>query len=139
MIMNNAYSSTPLLKKLGYKDGSRVRIINAPSNYFELLGELTDKIKIVKEANSKKDLIHFFASSMSQLEAELLILKSEIADHGIIWISWYKKSSGIVTDVTEDKIRKLALNSGLVDVKICSVDDKWSGLKLVIPLKNRNR
>ena len=102
-----------------------------------MLGELPNGVLFVNEKKSKKNLIHFFATAMLQLESEMLLLKSEIVEHGFVWISWYKKAAKIPTDITEDKIRDLALESGLVDVKVCSIDEKWSALKLVIPLSKR--
>lgn len=135
----NTYSSTPLHKKLGYAEGFKVRIVHAPADYSTLLGNLPQGVKFINNKNSKKNLIHFFATTMLQLENEILLLKSEIVENGIIWISWYKKSSRVPTDITEDKIRELALKSGLVDVKVCSIDEHWSALKLVIPVKYRSR
>jgi hypothetical protein len=135
----NTYSSTPLHKKLGYAESFKVRVVNSPAEYLALLGNLPQGVSFVVSKNSKKNLIHFFATSMQQLEGEILLLKTEIYDNGIIWISWYKKASKIYTDITEDKIRDLALKSGLVDIKVCSIDSYWSALKLVIPLSKRAR
>jgi len=131
------YSGTPLAKKLGYKEGHNVRLINPPDNYLDLLATLPHHINFKTERKTKKDLIHFFTRNLKELESEISLLKNEIAPAGIIWVSWPKKSSKIETDLSEDKIRETALANGLVDVKVCAVDEVWSGLKLVIPIKNR--
>jgi hypothetical protein len=132
-------SSVPLLRKLGIKTGYRMMLLHEPPDYLTLLGELPVRTFVFGDPNLKYHFIHCFVTSMHQLEAELIYLKSLIVEEGIIWISWYKKASKIDTDVTEDKIRELALNLGLVDVKVCSIDEKWSALKLVIPLKYRKK
>ena len=131
------YSATPLAKKLGIKPGFKMRLINAPDYYFDLFTDLPSNVRILKDRKAKKNFIHFFATSITDLEKNIIALKNEIEQDGIIWVSWYKKSSGITTDVTESNIRETALAIGLVDIKVCAVDEFWSGLKLVIPVKNR--
>jgi len=134
---SSGYSGTPLAKKLGFREGLKVRIINPPDHYFDLFEVLPNAIEFSHEGKTKKDLIHYFTRNAKELERDILSLKNEITANGIIWISWPKKSSKIATDVTEDTIRNLALENGLVDVKVCAVDEVWSGLKLVIPVKDR--
>ncbi len=131
------YSGTPLEKKLGIRDNFRVRLINIPGNYFELFSVFPLKIQISEDPAVKKNFIHFFARSRDELYSVLPLLKSEIEKDGMIWVSWPKKSSGVRSDITEDMNRKYALDLRLVDVKVCSVDEVWSGLKLVIPLSFR--
>lgn len=131
----SGYSGTPLAKKLGIKHGYNIEIINAPEHYFELF---TDMPEIISDKKSKKDFIHFFTKETKELEKNIPKLRKQIVPNGIIWISWPKKSSKVPTDVTEDIIRNIALKNGLVDIKVCAVDDIWSGLKLVIPVKDRN-
>lgn len=131
------YSGTPLLKKLGVKPEYKMLLINPPDNYFELLEiNVADQLA---QRNDVPDWIHLFVKSNKDFESEmkklLLIAKKNPAI--TIWVSWYKKSSGISTDVTEDVIRNFALKNKLVDVKVCAVSDIWSGLKLVVPLKHR--
>nr|WP_295930131.1 DUF3052 domain-containing protein [uncultured Dyadobacter sp.] len=136
--MNPAgYSRTPLVKKLGLKAGMKVRLVDPPQHYFELLETLPADINFLEEARTAKDLIHYFTSHAASLTADMAALKLEIVPDGVIWVSWPKKASKVPTDVTEDVIRNLALAHGLVDVKVCAVDAVWSGLKLVIPVKNR--
>ncbi|MCW3089586.1 MAG: hypothetical protein JWP81_655 [Ferruginibacter sp.] len=131
------YSGTPPVKKLGIKSGFKIRLINAPANYFSLLGDMPPDVKVSSEKKPAKDMIHYFTVKTKDLQCDLLSLKNEIVPNGIIWISWPKKASGVLTDVTEDIIRELALANGLVDIKVCAVDNTWSGLKLVIPVKDR--
>lgn len=134
---STGYSGTPLAKKLGIKDGFNIRIINQPPHYFNLFEDFPETIHIRKENKTKKDFIHYFTTQAKELDRDIVSLKNELVPNGMIWISWPKKSSKIATDVTEDVIRHLALTNGLVDIKVCAVDDVWSGLKLVIPIKDR--
>lgn len=131
------YSQTPLIKKLGIKAGMKVRLIDPPGHYFELLETLPEDIDFLQETATAKDLIHYFTTDAASLAREILALKQQIVPNGVIWISWPKKASKVLTDVTEDVVRNLALAHGLVDVKVCAVDAVWSALKLVIPVKNR--
>jgi hypothetical protein len=131
------YSGTPLAKKLGYKENYLVRLIGAPAHYRDLLGDLPPGCKFLAQSKSKKNLIHYFTKSAAQLAKDMKNLRTEIEENGIIWISWPKKASKIETDVTEDLIRTIALKNDLVDVKVCAIDETWSGLKLMIRLKHR--
>lgn len=135
--MATGYSGTPLINKLGIKPGLKVLLLNQPVNYDELL-EMDISDQLVKK-NNIPDMVHLFVKSNKELEKELLQLKSVINKNPAvtIWVSWYKKSAKIPTDVTEDVIRNYALKNNLVDVKVCAVSDVWSGLKLVVPLKKR--
>ena len=135
----SGYSGTPLEKKLGLKPGFRVRIYNQPDYYYDLFSDLPGDIKQLTDQKSKKDFIHYFAISKDQLNEDIQHLRHEIDENGMIWISWYKKSAKIETDLNENIIRDIALNSGLVDVKVCAIDEIWSGLKLVIRLKDRKK
>ena len=126
------YSGTPLAQKLGFKKGYRVRITNAPTNYRQLVSPRPEGVIISTRFRKGIDIWHFFTSSRSELESELSKLRSAIHQDGMIWISWPKKTSGVLSSVTEDTIRSVALPLGLVDVKVCAVDETWSGLKLVI-------
>jgi len=131
------YSGTPLAKKLGIKAGFAIRLINAPDYYFDLFTDLPKNVTVMADEASQKDFIHFFTKDESEYTRTLPHLKSEIKRDGMIWVSWPKKSSKVVTDITEDTIRNYALQTGLVDIKVCAVDAIWSGLKLVIPVKDR--
>jgi hypothetical protein len=131
------YSGTPLAKKLGIKTNSALRFINVPDYYFKLFTDFPPNIMIVKDGRNKVDFIHYFETSLKELANEIPKLKRQLQSNGILWVSWYKKSAKKPTDITEDQIRAIALENGLVDVKVCAVDELWSGLKLVIPVKDR--
>ena len=133
------YSRTPLAKKLGIAAGCRVCTENAPSNYRQLLGELPTGAVISNRFRRNIDICHLFTDSKSRLFKRLPALRNKISDSGMIWVSWPKKSSGVPSDISENDIRAAALPLGLVDVKVCAVDDTWSGLKLVIRKALRGR
>ncbi len=133
----SGYSGTPLARKLGIKEGSKVRLINEPDHYFDLFTDMPVDVEFLNDKNIKKDLIHFFTKEAAALHQNIILLRNEIYPNGMIWISWPKKASKVPTDITEDVIRNLALSNGLVDVKVCAVDEIWSGLKLVVPVKDR--
>lgn len=126
------YSTTPLVKKLGIKENFRVRLVNAPSNFIDLLTPLPTSAKISTRLNHNIDLWHLFTKSKTSLVSELKRALSAINQDGMIWVSWPKKSAGVTSDMTEDEIRNACLPLGLVDIKVCAVDNVWSGLKLVI-------
>jgi hypothetical protein len=131
------YSGTPIAKKLGIKSGFKVSLINAPEYYLTLFSDLPPDLYFDKASNTGIDFVHLFIKNRDEYEKILPELKNHIKPDGMIWVSWPKKASKITTDVTEDIIRNLALQTGLVDIKVCAVDDVWSGLKLVIPVKDR--
>ena len=137
MNTQEGYSGTPLLKKLGIKEGISLAVVDPPDNYWELLEELPRGIDVRKPDDAPIDMVHLFVTSKAALETQLKQAKNQIVSNGVIWVSWPKKSSGRTTDLTEDVIREVALSQGLVDVKVCAVDEVWSGLKLVIPVKDR--
>jgi hypothetical protein len=127
------YSGTPLWKKLGYKAGLSAYVDGEPGNYISLLTLPADVVVTwLPRAKSDMEFVHLFATSASQLKSKLESVRKRIVPGGVIWVSWPKKSSGVTSDITEDTIRDLALPMGLVDVKVCAVDEVWSGLKLVI-------
>jgi hypothetical protein len=126
------YSGTPLAKKLGIKQGSRVALRGAPEDYDDLVAPLPPDVTLARRTTKDHDIIHVFTRKASELEAGLPKWMERIKQDGMIWVSWPKKSSKVATDVTEDTVRRLALPLGLVDVKVCAVTEVWSGLKLVI-------
>ena len=126
------YSDTPLAKKLGFKEFARVRVSNAPANYLALVSLRPENVRISHSIRKNIDIWHFFTKSAVLLDNNLPKMLQTINQDGMIWVSWPKKASGVRTDVTEDTIRTIALPLGLVDVKVCAVDETWSGLKLVI-------
>ena len=134
--MTAGYSGTPLAKKLGIKQGSKISLFNQPDYYLTLFTDFPADVHIIKN-KSKVDFVHYFVKEEKQLQKDIGKLKNGIEQNGMIWISWPKKASKVSTDITEDLIRNLALSNGLVDIKVCAVDEIWSGLKLVIPVKDR--
>jgi hypothetical protein len=131
------YSGTPLAKKLGIKSGFKINLINAPEYYLCLFTDLPADLYFENKEDVKIDFIHFFTKSADEYKKTLPDLKNMIKPNGIIWVSWPKKASKVETDITENIIRDFALQTGLVDIKVCAVDEIWSGLKLVIPVKDR--
>jgi hypothetical protein len=127
------YSGTPLWKKLGYKDGTAACVDGAPGQYRSIL-ELPAEFRVSWLAGPRKGMafVHVFATEAKKLSAKLKSLRKSIAPDGVVWVSWPKKSSGVATDITEDTIREVALPLGFVDIKVCAVDEIWSGLKLMI-------
>jgi hypothetical protein len=126
------YSGTPLVKKLGIKEGHRVLLRNAPAN---LPPDLTEFSKA--RPRNGLDVVVLFAMSAAEFRTHFAALTKTIRPDGAIWVAWPKKSSGVKTDLTEDTIRNHALQTPLVDVKVCAIDETWSGLKLVIRKERR--
>ena len=133
------YSQTPLVKKLGIKAGHSVAVVNAPKNFLaKELQPLPQNVRISTAQTGKQlDFIMLFVASAKALNKELPRLKAKLARDGIFWVSWPKKSSGLETDLSFTVVQQTGLNIGLVDVKICAVNDVWSGLKFVYRLKDR--
>ena len=125
------YSGTPLAKKLGIKPGTRLFSVGAPGHYDELLAPLPEGVKRVRKIEAA-DVAHFFVTARARLEKELRAAVPKMQQDAAIWVSWPKKSAKVATDITEDTVREVALPLGLVDIKVCAVDEVWSGLKLVI-------
>jgi len=125
------YSDTPLAKKLNLRDGQRVWFDGMPDSVADEIGEYALELTLVDPAKGV-DAAHVFVTERNDLESKLKTLRRQIAPDGQIWVSWPKKASKVPTDITEDTIRELALPMGFVDVKVCAVDETWSGLKLVI-------
>jgi hypothetical protein len=132
------YSKTPLAQKLGIKPGFRACFLNAPPNYEKLLGALP-ALEILPKPKPPMDFIQVFFKDRASFEKQLPLLKKTLAPAGMIWVCWLKVASKIPTDLTESHVRGFGLKCGLVDVKVCAVDEVWSGLKFVIPVKNRER
>ncbi|MEP7375954.1 MAG: hypothetical protein ABI675_21340 [Chitinophagaceae bacterium] len=133
------YSSTPLLKKLGINPGMKILLLNEPANYADLLEtNISDQLC---RKNETPDLVHLFVTNNKVFEAVMKKLQAYCKKNPAIsiWVSWYKKSAKIPTDITEDMIRNYALKNDLVDVKVCAVSEIWSGLKLVVPVAKRTK
>jgi hypothetical protein len=137
--MNMAgYSGTPLAKKLGIKEGSRIALVNAPKDFESELGELPDNVQFVKRPTKSLDIILLFVLTERALARDFAKLVARLTANGMMWIAWPKKSSGVTTDLSEQRVQCIGLDAGLVDVKVCAIDDTWSGLKFVYRLKDRS-
>jgi hypothetical protein len=131
------YSGTPLPQKLGIKPGMIVVAIKPPDHYRKLLEPIPSGVNFATRPVGNTKFVHLFATRRSELANQLSILRRKIADDAVLWVSWPKKSSGVATDIIEDVIRAVALPLGFVDIKVCAVDETWSGLKLMIRKENR--
>ena len=130
------YSGTPLVKKLGVKENFHVAFVNAPDGYEKTL-ELPRALIVSSRSKKPLDFVQLFVKTRHELEHKFLQYSARLNPSAMFWISWPKKSSGVATDLTEDVIRAIGLANGMVDVKVCAVDDVWSGLKFVFRLKDR--
>ena len=131
------YSGTPLPRKLGIKEGSRVALLSAPPGFDATLGALPDGVAVRRQARGPLDVIVFFTRSRATLERRIEPLRAALDPAGRLWVAWPKRASGVETDVTEDVVRSLALAHRLVDNKVAAVDATWSGLQLVIRVADR--
>lgn len=126
------YSGTPLIKKLGIREGAKLFLANAPKDYLKWISPLPEGATVLSRLSVNTDFVHVFSTQEAHLATTLRAVLPKLKQDGMIWVSWPKKSAKVPTDITEDTIRKVALPLGLVDIKVCAVDDVWSGLKLVI-------
>jgi hypothetical protein len=131
------YSGRSLAQKLGIKAGQKVVTLGAPPGYRTLLSPLPDAVSLATNVEPNAAFIHLFVLKRATLAKELKRIRKLIADTGVLWVSWPKKSSGVKSDITENVIREVCLPLGFVDIKVCAVDDTWSGLKLMIRHENR--
>jgi hypothetical protein len=131
------YSGTPLVKKLGIKPGLVLHVQGQPEKYFDWLSPLPEDVDIREKLTGDLDFIHLFTKDRKQFEQIFVKASKHLKKDGMMWISWPKKSSKVPTDLDENIIREYGLEHGLVDVKVCAVDEVWSGLKFVFRLKDR--
>jgi len=131
------YSTRTLVEKLGIQSGWRIALINAPLYYRQTLGPLPVDITVMTQPDGPCELLQLFVVSRQALARQFPAVKQAMAPEGMVWISWPKGSSKKVTDLNEDRVREIGLGLGLVDVKVCAVDDTWSGLKFVIRVRDR--
>ena len=131
------YSGTPLPKKLGITGEQRVAFPGAPESFMQTLGELPAAVEIRRRARGPLDVIVLFTRRRSELERRFETLKRALRPNGGLWIAWPKRTSGVRTDLTEDLIRQVGLGAGLVDDKVCAIDETWSGLRFVYRLADR--
>ena len=131
------YSGTPLVKKLGIKQGFRVAMIGAPAGFRSELIGLPEEVRFFTSMQSSLNVILFFVKSQLELKQNFTRLASRLAPAGMLWIAWPKKASGVITDLSDNSVRQIGLEAGLVDVKVCAINETWSGLKFVIRVKDR--
>jgi len=129
------YSGTPLVQKLGIKPGARMQFVSAPAHLPQLIGPLPSRTTAA--TRGKLDFALLFAENLAALAKSFAKLRDRLESNGMLWVSWPKKTSGVPTDLTESVVREYGLHNGLVDVKVCAIDDKWSGLKFVRRLSDR--
>jgi hypothetical protein len=133
------YSGTPLPRKLGIKEGHVVALLDAPGDFGTTLGEVPDGVTVKTTARGKADVAVLFVTARAALERRFDPLKRAIFPDGGLWVAWPKRSSGVASDLTEDAVRDVALDRGLVDNKVCAIDETWSGLRLVHRVADRRR
>jgi len=131
------YSGTPLPRKLGIKEQFRVVLLDPPADVRTGLKEALASCPVAKDGRGPVDFAMIFVKSSAELKKKFADLAQQLAPAGMLWVSWPKKASGVATDLNENEIRRIGLNAGLVDVKVCAVNDTWSGLKFVIRVKDR--
>ena len=131
------YSGTPLAKKLGIDEHTTIVVVGAPSGYRELLEPLPKSVTFSSKLDRTTDVVHLFSTKKSDLSSALAAYRKELDPEATVWVSWPKKSAKISSEITEDVVRQVALPLGFVDVKVCAIDDVWSGLKLVVRKKLR--
>jgi len=132
------YSGTPLVKKLGFKEGFRAGLVNPPKGFQKELAPLPNEVSMsVGSLTKPLDLIILFAESQKMLKKEFPRSARKLIQNGMLWIAWPKKASGVATDLSDNIVRDIGLSAGLVDVKVCAINDVWSGLKFVYRLEDR--
>lgn len=129
------YSGTPLVRKLGIKPDSRIQFVSAPKDFRALVGPMPDRARL--HSDGALDFAILFVKRMTDLAARFPALRDRLESNGMLWVAWPKRASGVETDLNEGVVRDYGLRSGLVDVKVCAIDDTWSGLKFVRRLKDR--
>ena len=137
MMSNVGYSGTPLPRKLGIKPESRLAFVDAPPEFLGLLEPLPEGVRLMKRVHPPLDLIVLFVDERASLVERFNRLRDSLVPSGALWVAWPKRSSGVATDVTENVVRDVALERGLVDTKVCAISEVWSGLRLVRRLKDR--
>ena len=130
--MTAGYSGTPLAKKLGIAENGKVFLSGAPKDYLKLIAPVPQGAHVVTKIDGKTDIVHLFTTERERLSALLRSSLAKIRPDAAIWVSWPKKSSKVPTDMTDHVIREIALPTGLVDNKVCAIDETWTGIRLVI-------
>jgi hypothetical protein len=135
--MTAGYSGTPLPKKLGIKEGSRLALLGAPDGFDRTLGALPSGVEVRTQARGRFDVLVFFTARAAELERRFSVLMRALEPDGGLWIAWPKKASGVATDLTFEVVQPIGLDAGLVDNKVCAIDEVWSGLRFVYRVADR--
>ncbi len=136
-VKSAGYSGTPLSRKLGFKEGTRAALVGAAPNFRAALDPLPDGVRFFRQGDEPLDLVLLFASRAAELDPAFHDWADRLAPAGMLWVAWPKRTSGVATDLNEDRVRAIGLAEGLVDVKVCAIDLVWSGLKFVRRVKDR--
>jgi hypothetical protein len=131
------YSGTPLPQKLGIGEGARVALVRAPDGFAGTLAPLPDGVRLRSRLAGKVDVVLFFATRRAELERRFATMAHALEPNGGLWIAWPKRTANVATDLTENVVREIGLHNGLVDNKVCAVDEVWSGLRFVYRLADR--
>ena len=134
---SSGYSGTPLPKKLGIREGSRVAVVSAPDGFARVLGPLPDDVDLRTDARGRCDVVVFFVTRRAELARRFPSFVRALETDGGLWVSWPKKTSGVATDLVFDAVQKIGLDAGLVDNKVCAIDGTWSGLRFVRRVADR--
>jgi hypothetical protein len=137
MAPSAGYSGTPLVQKLGIKAGHRVRFVGAPGDFALTLGALPPDVRVLSTRTANVDCVVLFTTNLAGLEKQYAPIARTLACAGMLWVAWPKRASNVPTDVSENRVRDIGLAAGLVDVKVCAIDNVWSGLKFVRRLTDR--
>ena len=133
------YSGKSIVQKLGIKPGFRIFVSHPPAAYSDIVGKLPAGVTIASRLKAPLDMVHLFATEASGLAGKLRGTRDAIAPDGMVWVSWPKKASGVTTDLSDIVVREVGLGAGLVDIKVCAIDEVWSALKFVIPKDQRSK
>jgi hypothetical protein len=136
-LTTSGYSATPLPRKLGIKEGLRVAVLSAPDGFDRTLGRLPDGVQVRRQARGTVDVILFFVTRRAELARRFPTMKRALEPDGGLWIAWPKKTSGVATDLAFEQVQEIGLGAGLVDNKVCAIDDTWSGLRFAYRLADR--
>jgi hypothetical protein len=134
---SGGYSSTPLPKKLGIREGSRLAIVSAPEGFERVLGPLPDDVELRAHARGRCDVVVFFVTRRAELTRRFPSFVRALDVDGGLWVAWPKKTSGVATDLGFDAVQEIGLGAGLVDNKVCAIDATWSGLRFVRRVADR--
>ena len=134
----NSHSKKPLAEKLGIKAGYMIMALNPPSDYVKILKKAGARLLVLQELREVVDLMHIFTKDRTELEEKFPLMKQYLSQKGALWVSWPKRKSKYKCDLDENVVREIGLKNGLVDVKVCAIDETWSGLKFVRMLRNRS-